>query len=332
MAAVELMMDYRRANNSPSLAKKPEESAVVKEAASGLESVEKLIRLLSQRPPENQESSSGEIEMVAGVAVDKFRRVIDLLGRTPTGHARFRRAPVPSTPAKEAAAGDARVYNPTPIQHVLPPACDYTVLDLPPAPRKDSVVSAAAGKSISCFPCSPEISRANSWNISSSLTGEAESKQASSSSAFPVTTLSLGSSAGRPPLSSSCLKRSCSLSENNFTGKCSGSSGRCHCSKKRKLRQKRTIRVPATSLKMSDIPADDFSWRKYGQKPIKGSPHPRGYYKCSSVRGCPARKHVERAPDDPTMLIVTYEDQHNHSPLPPPSHTNSSILDSILDS
>ena len=38
----------------------------------------------------------------------------------------------------------------------------------------------------------------------------------------------------------------------------------------------------------------------------------RGYYKCSSVRRCPARKHVERALDDPTMLIVTYEREHNH--------------------
>lgn len=39
----------------------------------------------------------------------------------------------------------------------------------------------------------------------------------------------------------------------------------------------------------------------------------RGYYKCSSVRGCPARKHVERAVDDPAMLVVTYEGEHNHA-------------------
>jgi len=39
----------------------------------------------------------------------------------------------------------------------------------------------------------------------------------------------------------------------------------------------------------------------------------RGYYKCSSVRGCPARKHVERCVDDPSMLIVTYEGDHNHN-------------------
>lgn len=77
---------------------------------------------------------------------------------------------------------------------------------------------------------------------------------------------------------------------------------------------RRTIRVPAISTKVADIPADEFSWRKYGQKPIKGSPYPRGYYKCSSFKGCPARKHVERAQDDPNMLLVTYEGEHRHLP------------------
>lgn len=52
----------------------------------------------------------------------------------------------------------------------------------------------------------------------------------------------------------------------------------------------------------------------------------RGYYKCSSVRGCPARKHVERALDDPTMLIVTYEGEHNHSLSV--AETSSLILES----
>lgn len=43
----------------------------------------------------------------------------------------------------------------------------------------------------------------------------------------------------------------------------------------RKLRVKRSIKVPAISNKLADIPPDEYSWRKYGQKPIKGSPHPR---------------------------------------------------------
>ncbi|KAJ0561607.1 putative transcription factor WRKY family [Helianthus annuus] len=37
---------------------------------------------------------------------------------------------------------------------------------------------------------------------------------------------------------------------------------------------KRFTRVPARSVKMANIPPDDYSWRKYGQKPIKGSPYP----------------------------------------------------------
>ncbi|XP_022865932.1 probable WRKY transcription factor 7, partial [Olea europaea var. sylvestris] len=150
----------------------------------------------------------------------------------------------------------------------------------------------------------------------SSLTGDTESLQPSMSSGFQITNLSQVSSAGRPPLSTSSFKRKCS-SMDDVNIKCGGGSSgsRCHCPKKRKSRVKRVVRIPAISMKTSDIPSDDYSWRKYGQKPIKGSPHPRGYYKCSSVRGCPARKHVERALDDPTMLIVTYEGEHNHVQL-----------------
>ncbi|KAF8651553.1 hypothetical protein HU200_063374 [Digitaria exilis] len=116
-------------------------------------------------------------------------------------------------------------------------------------------------------------------------------------------------SAGKPPLSGH-KRKPCAGAHSEATA----NGSRCHCSKRRKNRVKRTIRVPAISSKIADIPPDEYSWRKYGQKPIKGSPYPRGYYKCSTVRGCPARKHVERATDDPAMLVVTYEGEHRHTP------------------
>lgn len=38
----------------------------------------------------------------------------------------------------------------------------------------------------------------------------------------------------------------------------------------------------------------------------------RGYYRCSSSKGCPARKQVERSRNDPNMLVITYSSEHNH--------------------
>ncbi|KAI7997536.1 putative WRKY transcription factor 7 [Camellia lanceoleosa] len=95
------------------------------------------------------------------------------------------------------------------------------------------------------------------------LTGDTDSLQHSMSSAFQITNPSL---AGQPLLS----KRKCN-SIDDAVAKCGASSGRCHCSKKGKLKVKRVVRVPAISVKLADIPPDDYSWRKYGQKPIKES-------------------------------------------------------------
>ncbi|CAL5197733.1 unnamed protein product [Lathyrus oleraceus] len=316
--AVKLMTGYNTAKTFTSIA---EENAV-QEAASGLESVEKLIKLLSEARhkyqtssssssfspsnPNNNNNTSMEIERdckaVADIAVSKFKRVISLLEKTRTGHARFRKAPLPQTQPSE-----RTIFNATPLQQIPPPPPPTTTTTLHRAIIKRNDSSKTLNFSYS--------SAANSFI--SSLTGDTDNKQQPSSSspagAFQITNLSHVSSIGKPPLSSSSMKRKCS-SETLGSGKCGSSSSRCHCSKKsRKLRLKRVVRVPAISLKMADIPPDDYSWRKYGQKPIKGSPHPRGYYKCSSVRGCPARKHVERALDDASMLVVTYEGEHNHS-------------------
>ncbi|MED6184935.1 hypothetical protein PIB30_052263 [Stylosanthes scabra] len=87
----------------------------------------------------------------------------------------------------------------------------------------------------------------------------------------------------------------------------------------RKNQAKKSICIPAAAPPSNRqgggevVPSDLWAWRKYGQKPIKGSPYPRGYYRCSSTKGCPARKQVERSRTDPNMLVITYTSEHNHS-------------------
>ncbi|KAJ4705937.1 WRKY family transcription factor [Melia azedarach] len=87
-------------------------------------------------------------------------------------------------------------------------------------------------------------------------------------------------------------------------------------SRKRKTPQKRMV----CHVTAENLSADLWAWRKYGQKPIKGSPYPRNYYRCSSSKGCAARKQVERSNTDPNIFIVSYTGDHTH---PRPTHRNS---------
>ncbi|KAL8130085.1 hypothetical protein V2J09_019240 [Rumex salicifolius] len=106
--------------------------------------------------------------------------------------------------------------------------------------------------------------------------------------------------------------------------------------KGRRSIQKRVVSVPigdvegSRSSSKADAypPSDSWAWRKYGQKPIKGSPYPRGYYRCSSSKGCPARKQVERSRVDPTTLLITYASEHNH-PVPATKHHHSSAAATV---
>ncbi|XP_050363182.1 probable WRKY transcription factor 17 [Argentina anserina] len=318
---------------------KMEDQKAIQEAASqGLKSMEHLIRYLSHQQQTNQPSSRLDCTDLTDHTVSKFKKVISLLNRT--GHARFRRGPV-SVPAHHHQHHQQHFTSsssqPSTSSSAFPP---LQTLSLAPAPfaAAPATVKAAAETNFAhsmtldftrpnvltssnpkqCADIEFSVSSSSSF-MSSAITGD--NSVSNGKLGLFMTQPAPAVSGAKPPLSAAPIKKRCHEHDHSDDVSCklsvSGSasgSGKCHCSKRRKNRVKKTIRVPAISSKIADIPPDEYSWRKYGQKPIKGSPYPRGYYKCSTVRGCPARKHVERAPDDPAMLIVTYEGEHRHAP------------------
>ena len=76
-------------------------------------------------------------------------------------------------------------------------------------------------------------------------------------------------------------------------------------------------------------PAEDgYNWRKYGQKQVKNSEHPRSYYKCTHPN-CPVKKKVERSQEGHITEIV-YKGSHSH-PLPPPNRRPSVLSSHVID-
>ncbi|XP_010507912.1 PREDICTED: probable WRKY transcription factor 23 [Camelina sativa] len=80
-------------------------------------------------------------------------------------------------------------------------------------------------------------------------------------------------------------------------------------------KREREARVAFMTKSEVDHLEDGYRWRKYGQKAVKNSPFPRGYYRCTTA-SCNVKKRVERSFRDPSTVVTTYEGQHTHiSPL-----------------
>ncbi|XP_031484810.1 transcription factor WRKY19-like [Nymphaea colorata] len=79
-------------------------------------------------------------------------------------------------------------------------------------------------------------------------------------------------------------------------------------SKRRKVEQMETTTRVIPALHYDD----GYAWRKYGQKDILGSGHPRNYFRCTHKldQGCPAQKQVQKLDHDPSLIQVTYMGSH----------------------
>ncbi|KAI3782255.1 hypothetical protein L2E82_12295 [Cichorium intybus] len=234
-----------------------------------------------------------------------FKQAVSTLKRT--GHARFRRGPSPTS---------SDSHGPSTSTQSAPAFIGST----------GALNECCVSKSATDTTTSSSSRSTNSSSLVSPLAAgeEATVSNGKQFSCLGIVAPAPAFSSRKPPLPSSHRKRcradrpSVSL-QGSGTKHYSVSHSGCHCCKRRKLASKREIRrVPITGSKVTSIPADDFSWKKYGEKRIDGSPYPRVYYKCNTGKGCPARKSVELALDDSKMLLVTYDREHIHHHGPSP--------------
>ncbi|KAJ0260506.1 WRKY transcription factor 59 [Hirschfeldia incana] len=95
---------------------------------------------------------------------------------------------------------------------------------------------------------------------------------------------------------------------------------------KKRKRHKDDQIIHVFKTKSIEIALDDgYKWRKYGKKPIKGSPFPRHYHKCSNP-SCIVKKKIEKDTGNPEYVLTTYEGRHNH-PSPSVVYCDSDDFD-----
>ncbi|KAK9723717.1 hypothetical protein RND81_05G020400 [Saponaria officinalis] len=77
------------------------------------------------------------------------------------------------------------------------------------------------------------------------------------------------------------------------------------CYKRRRHGESRVIEV-------TQLGDDGYAWRKYGQKHILKTKHPRNYYRCTHKKeqNCQATKQVQLISENPTKYMIIYHGNH----------------------
>ncbi|GMJ01620.1 hypothetical protein HRI_003831200 [Hibiscus trionum] len=89
-----------------------------------------------------------------------------------------------------------------------------------------------------------------------------------------------------------------------------------------KSKRRKSVAVASSRRSIASALIDDgYAWRKYGQKQILNSNHPRSYYRCTHKdQGCVATKQVQMIEDDPPKYETIYLGHHTCNNTLNPSH------------